>query len=396
MTWRWAWRDLWRHRGRTFLGVLGIAVSAALLLDMMLLSGGIERSFEKLLLGRGFQLRVSPQGTLPFDTEATLGGATALTARIAADPDVAEAGAILGLSLFAGEAGARVSLVGYGVQPEAQGIYTLEQGADLVGPADGGVLLGEPAAARLGLGVGDSVTLVGRLDPQTAAPLAEVRAPVRGVVRFLYDAREQPSVAVTLATARRLAGPALDDRASVLMVRVRDGVSPDSVAARWQARERGIAVNSVAALVDQFRERLTYFRQLSIILATIALVVAVLLIGTLLAIAVEERRGEIATLRAIGVGRGTILGQVLAQGAILTVAGTTLGLGLGLVTARWLDSILTAFPGLPAAVSFFVAAPRPLLLAAATLAVTGLAAGAWPAWRAASAGIAATLRQEAT
>jgi ABC-type lipoprotein release transport system permease subunit len=47
-------------------------------------------------------------------------------------------------------------------------------------------------------------------------------------------------------------------------------------------------------------------------------------------------------------------------------------------------------------VSFFVAAPRPLALAALTLALTGLLAGLWPAWQAARAPIAHTLRQEAT
>jgi ABC-type lipoprotein release transport system permease subunit len=73
-----------------------------------------------------------------------------------------------------------------------------------------------------------------------------------------------------------------------------------------------------------------------------------------------------------------------------------LGVVLGLLAARWLDAILTAFPGLPASISFFVAAPRPLALASGTLALTGLLAGLWPAWQAARAPIAQTLRQEAT
>ena len=44
---------------------LGVAVAAALLLDMVMLSGGIERSFGELLRSRGYQLRISPLGTLP-------------------------------------------------------------------------------------------------------------------------------------------------------------------------------------------------------------------------------------------------------------------------------------------------------------------------------------------
>jgi hypothetical protein len=53
VNWQWAVRDLWRHRVRTALSLAGIAIASALLLDMMMLSGGLERSFEKLLLSRG-------------------------------------------------------------------------------------------------------------------------------------------------------------------------------------------------------------------------------------------------------------------------------------------------------------------------------------------------------
>ena len=94
MNWRWALRDLLRHRARTGLSLLGVAIATALLLDMVLLSGGIERSFGRLLVSRGFQLRVSPRGTLPFDTEATLDSADQLVAALRAEPGVAQVGAV--------------------------------------------------------------------------------------------------------------------------------------------------------------------------------------------------------------------------------------------------------------------------------------------------------------
>ena len=148
-------------------------------------------------------------------------------------------------------------------------------------------------------------------------------------------------------------------------------------------------------MVAQFRLRLSYFRQLSLILGSIALVVTVLLVGTLLAIAVNERIGEIAALRAIGISRWSVLRQVVLEGLLLTVAGGILGVGLGMATARWLDAILTSFPGLPAAISFFVADARQLSTAAVILLATGILAGVLPAWRAASTPIAATLRSDA-
>jgi ABC-type lipoprotein release transport system permease subunit len=78
----------------------------------------------------------------------------------------------------------------------------------------------------------------------------------------------------------------------------------------------------------------------------------------------------------------------------LTAIGGALGAALGTATARYLDAILTSFPGLPAALSFFVAEPRSITVAAAVLGLTGAAAGLYPAWLASRAPIAATLRAE--
>jgi putative ABC transport system permease protein len=219
---------------------------------------------------------------------------------------------------------------------------------------------------------------------------------VRGIVRWVYDYRGQPSIGTILPLMQRLAYRTLDDRASLLLVKVREDVSVPTVVARLREEFPRLEVYSVADLVKFFKQRLVYFRQLSYILATMSLIVAVLLITTLLTITVNERLGEIVTLRAIGIARATVVRQVFIEGAVLTVGGTVLGIVLGLGTARYLDSILTSFPGLPAAFSFFVPRRESLALASLVLLVTGSLAGLYPAWLAARAPIAATLRSEAT
>ncbi len=391
-----ALRNLRRHPMRSGLALAGVAVTTAMLLDMVLLSRGIERSFERLLLGRGYQIRVSPKGTLPFDTEATLAGATALRRTLESDPAVEAVGPFLGTSLHARRGDSLVTLFGYGIDPAAQALYQLEEGADLAPGDTAGVLLSRPAAQAIGAGIGDTVSLLGRLDPQTASAAVERRLVVRGLARWLYDYRGQPSVGTVLAVMQDLAWQRAEDRVSAMVVRVREGADLEAVVERLRAAAPRAEVNSVGELVAHFRQRLAYFRQLSSILGTISLGVTVLLVATLMTITVNERLGEIATLRAIGIGRGTIVRGVLAESLVLTVAGGGLGVGLGSVTARYLDQILTAFPGLPAAISFFVPEPRSLALAAGTLLATGVLAGVYPAVLAARAPIAATLRAEAT
>jgi putative ABC transport system permease protein len=393
----WGLRSLGRQPLRTGLSLAGIAVAAAMLLDMVMLSGGIEKSFGDMLLQRGYQIRITPKGTLPFDTEAALPRATGLVRALRADPAVAAAGAVLGTAVYARTPDSLLTLFGYGVQPESQGIYRVVAGTDL-GPADTtGILLGAPAAALLGdARVGDTVVLVGRLDPQIATAHADRALVVRGVVRWLYDYRGQPSVGTILPVMQRLARQQAADPASLVLVRARVDSAVPALAQRLRARYPAVEVNSVADLVVQAKRRLAYFTQLSHVLGAMSLVVTVLLIGTLLTITVNERLGEIATLRAIGVGRATVVRQVLAEGVVLTVLGSALGILLGLVTARYLDAILTSFPGLPATFSFFVPRADTLTRAAVVLLITGSLAGLYPAWLAARAPIASTLRAEAT
>ncbi|HXE58436.1 MAG TPA: FtsX-like permease family protein [Gemmatimonadales bacterium] len=392
----WALRNLARHPLRTALSLLGIAVSSAMLLDMVLLSGGIERSFERLLRGRGYQVRLAIKGTLPFDTEATIPGIAGVLDTVRRTPGVEAAGAVLGASLHGRRGDSLVTLFGYGVEPGAQALYQLERGADLAADDTLGLLLGRPAARLLGAAIGDTVVLVGRLDPQLGRTAVERRLVVRGLVRWLYDYRDQPSIGTVLPVMQALAGHAGADRASFVVVRVGDGASVAAVVDHLRRALPRIEVNSVAELVERFRERLVYFRQLSYILGTVSLAVTLLLVVTLMTITVNERTGEIAALRAIGVGRATIVRQVLVEGTTLTVAGAAAGVVLGALTARYLDAILTSFPGLPAAISFFVPEPRSLAVAGAVLLLAGALAGGYPAFLAARAPIAATLREEAT
>jgi putative ABC transport system permease protein len=396
---RWGVRNLRRHPFRTALSIAGIAVASAMLLDMVLLRGGLEASFADLLLVRGYQIRVTPKGTLPLDSEATLADATALVATIRSDPGVASVAPLVATSIYGRRVGGGDSLVtlfGYGIDPRDQGLYQLLRGADLAPDDSAGVLLSDASAAALGATLGDTVTLLGVLDPQMAAPAMERRLVVRGVVQWLYDYREQPSVGTVVPLMQRLARTEPEDRVSVLLVKAKTDADVEPVVERLRARLGGAEVNGVADLVRHFQDRMVYFRQLATILGSVSLLVTVLLIGTLLAITVNERLGEIATLRAIGVSRASVVKEVLVEGTALTVVGCALGVVLGLVTARYLDEILTSFPGLPATFSFFVPRTPNVVTAILVTLVTGALAGLYPAWLAARAPIAATLRAEAT
>src|SRR4051812_32278345 len=120
--------SLTRHRARTLLAVLGVAVSAAMLLDMVMLSSGMRASFKNLLLSRGFQIRLSPKGTLPFDTDATIAEAGAVTASLRAIPGVTTVSPVLGGQLYVTIGDRMTTAIALGVDPAVQGDYEITAG----------------------------------------------------------------------------------------------------------------------------------------------------------------------------------------------------------------------------------------------------------------------------
>lgn len=391
---------LLRHRARTLLAVLGVAVSAALLLDMVMLAGGMRESFRDLLLVRGFQLRVTPKGTLPFDSEATIERAAATLAAVRADPRITAVSPALGGQLHviatprAAERGTPLATAfALGVESAVQGDYELVTGRAPRAPDE--LLASAAFLAAAGVRVGDTLQVAADFDPQLRQFRGRTAGVVVGVGRFFYVPAEQPVVSLPLATLQRLRGDEGRDRLSLMMATVADGADVERVRAELERRVPQVSVISTATALAQVEERLSYFRQLAFILGAIALVIGFLLVSTLVTVSVNERIGEIAVLRAIGVRRERIVQQIVAEGLALTATGAMLGLALGLVTARYLNAILSDFPGLPAAFDFFVFRGQDAWTSLGLLVLAGMLAGVYPSWRAASLPIAGTLREEA-
>lgn len=384
-------RTLVRRRGRTLLAVAGIAVSAALLLDMTMLASGLTESFGELIGARGYGLRVTPRGTLPFDTEAGIEEAERVRRRVEGVPGVRGVAPVLGLQLYRVEGDSVAEpLFTSGIDPAAQMLYFLLEGSE---PAAGEVVVSEPLAREAGLAPGDTLPVAAGVGLSLGRPREVRTLRVSGVGDFLYDAAGQRSLAVPLADAQALAGK--PDEVSLFAVAAREGVDPDSLAARIAEAAPEVSVYSTAELMEAMDRRLLYFRQLATILGSIALVVTALLVTTIVTIGVRERFGEIATLRAIGVARARILLGIVAEGLALALVGCALGFPLGLVVAERLDTILRTFPGLPAQLSFFVLEPERVLFAFTLVIGIGALSGLLPGAAAVRIPLGRAIREEA-
>jgi putative ABC transport system permease protein len=384
--------SLIRHRARTVLAVLGVAVAAAMLLDMVMLATGMRESFRELLLSRGFEIRLAPKGTLPFDTDATIPGVSAIMAILRQNPDIREISPVLGASIHIRAANRDVSGSALGINPSVQGDYELLSGRDVTTP--NAIVANDHLLRQLGARVGDTLNVATGYDPQTRTYSGQRKLVVTGRVRFIYGASDQSSAAMRRETLEEM-NPQSRDRASLFMVRVRNGADAEQIRDWIDEQLPNVTAISIATAIAQVDERLSYFRQLALILGAVSLFVGFLLVTTLVTVSVNERAGEIAVMRAIGVSRSHIVEQIVLEGVAISFAGAVLGLALGLVTARYLNTILSAFPGLPMAIDFFLFQPRAAWSALGLLIVSGIGAGIYPAWRAASLPIAESLRREA-
>ena len=385
--------SLIRHRARTMLAVLGVAVATAMLLDMVMLATGMRESFRELLLSQGYDIRLAPKGTLPFDTDATIAGVSAITSVLRTSPDIREISPVLGGSIHIPVGTRDISAAVLGIDPTVQGDYEFQSGRDVTTPD--AIVANDYLMKKLGARFGDTLNVASGYDPQTRTYSEQQKLVLTGKVHFIYGASEQSAAAVRRETLEALGGGARRDRASLFMVRVRKGANPDSVR-NWIATQiPSVTAISVATAIAEVDQRLSYFRQLAFILGAVSLFVGFLLVTTLVTVSVNERAGEIAVMRAIGVSRAHVVQQIVIEGVAISLVGAIIGLGLGLVTARYLNSILSAFPGLPMAIDFFLFQPRAAWSALGLLIASGIVAGIYPAWRAASLPIAESLRREA-
>ena len=119
--------------------------------------------------------------------------------------------------------------------------------------------------------------------------------------------------------------------------------------------------------------------------AGLALLLAAIGTYGVLSYMVAERRREIGIRMALGADQGTVLGQVLRQGLILTAVGIAAGLGGAFALNRLIRSLL-----------FGVQPTDPITLVAVVSTITLVAAIAcWlPAWRASRMDPNVVLRQE--
>lgn len=204
-----------------------------------------------------------------------------------------------------------------------------------------GVVLGKLLAARFAKDLGDTINLLsagkGKLNPVTGSFIPRIeRFEVTGIVSTGMYEYDNSYAFIALDKAQQLAS--LDDGVTGIEVKTKD---------RWQASSVGSQL--VGALgwpyrtVDWEEQNHSLFQALKleklgmgVILLLIVLVAAFNIVSTLTMV-VADKTKEIGILKAMGMPAKSIRRIFFAQGLVIGVVGTVLGLILGFAGALALD-----------------------------------------------------------
>jgi lipoprotein-releasing system permease protein len=347
-----AWRYLRSRRGSKLLSLIsviaigGVVVGVSALIVIMGVMTGLQNDLrEKILIGSP-DVRVLTMGSdmVMKGWEPVLKTVTAQQGVVAAAPFVMTKAIVSGGHKYSDGAFV-MGIVPEGVGKPVTTIRSFATAGDFSFRTPdgkrGGAVLGERLANRLGVYPGvDSVTLttVGEVSPVTGTLMPrERRLEVTGVFNTGMYEYDNQYLFVSLDVAQDLAG--LQHDVTGLEVATKDRWAASVVGAAL-ARKLGYPYRTE----DWQAQNNSLFQALrleklgmTLILMLVILVAAFNIVGTLTMV-VADKTKEIGILRAMGMPASSIRRIFLAQGIMIGVVGTVLGLVLGLAAAIGLDT----------------------------------------------------------
>lgn len=236
-------------------------------------------------------------------------------------------------------------------------------------PEDLGVLVERAWGDRVGLSAGDSLEVAASPDdPGCAAVVEGLFEPPADPSTLTV---ERPRVLFHLPQLARLTGRDGEvDRFSVLL---RPGIAPSDVAADLESLLPGARVLDSRTVARESSTTFSVVSRFHRAIGIITLVAGGVFLACIMILKVHERRTPVAALRLVGVSRRTLLGWIAAEAALVSVAGSALGVGVGYAASEVVNRHYGA--AYETSLRFSLVTPEIVLQALALSLVFGLLAG---------------------
>lgn len=273
--------------------------------------------------------------------------------------------------------------------------YTLQPGGRLFDPARREAVVGSFAAERLGLKVGDRFQPFHGLtfDPQKKHGETFV---VVGILKPSNTPADRV-IWIPLAGMQNLGGhdPTTAQDISGVLVKLRDGDPGAGFMLDMLYNRQGNQLTfawPIAQVVSELFDKLGWIERVLALVSWLVALVAAASVLTGLYNSMNERRRDLAVLRALGAHRSTVFAAVVLEAGIIASAGAVLGFIAYFVLMTIAASIVRAQTGV--VLNPLAFAPV-MFWGPAAIILLGALAGLLPAWKAYRTDVAEVLCQTA-
>ncbi len=375
-----AYKNMLRKKNRSLLTVVGIALSAWVLVSLFGFNKGYEASLNRDIDNLGFQVLVTAKGC-PYEA-ATLMlkggiGLRYMDERILGDirkyPEVEAVTPMLMHAIFdpnKGESGGISSYLGVDPStfPRLKAFLEFRQGSWFSDPLGREAVLGYEAAELEQREVGDSLLI----------PETDVSLKVTGILKRT-GTQDDGTIFVPIRTIQNL----FDKKDRLTGVGVKVDKRADIAALEEQLYNlTDVQVVSLAQVKQTIVGLISTARVIVLSIAAIAIAIAMIGVVNTILMSVLERFQEIGILKSLGAQAEHVFALVWAETLMLCLAGSLLGTGLALVLSRttgWLVRRILPYTPTGGVVSIDW---KLALTAIALVLAVGMASGLYPSWKA--------------
>ncbi len=386
-----AGKNLLRKKARSFLTLIGIMLSAWVLVSLLGFNRGYEHALNRDIGNMGYQIMVMAKGC-PYEAATMMlqGGSglryiePSMLASIQQEPEVEKVTPILMQAFFDPNRGASGGIAGYfGVEPATfpamKPFLQFRQGGWFQDDSADEAVMGYEAAELEQREVGDKLLV----------PEKNVELKVVGILERT-GTQDDGTIFVPLKTLQRISGT---DLITTLGIKVRRNADIAQLEQRLY-RLPDVQVVSFSAVKQTIMKLVATARVMVLSIAVIAILIAMVGVVNTILMSVLERRRELGILKTMGAMPGDVFQLIWIESLVLCAVGGMAGIALALVSARMTDLMVRkVLPYAPGGGLVVIDAPLVLLTLAVIMGV-GLLSGLYPAWKAGSIRPLESIRSE--
>lgn len=375
-----AYKNLFRKRVRSLLTMIGIALSAWVLVSLLGFNHGYETALNKDIDNMGFQLMIMAKGC-PYEAATMmLKGGTgfrymkeSVMEEIAKEPEVEKTTPILMQAVFDPNKGESGGIAGYfGVEPksfaEMKTFLKFKQGGWFIDGNAYEAVMGYEAAELEQREVGDVILM----------PEKNIQLKVVGILDRT-GTQDDGTIFVPLKTIQKI----FNKEGEITTIGIK--IKKDVNSARLEAKLYNlpnVQVVSLAQVKETIMKLISTAKVMVLSIAIIAILIAMVGVINTILMSVHERFQEIGILKTIGAMPWDIFKLIWTETLILCAAGGILGIILALILSKVTDVVIrSVLPYAPSGGLVLIDTKLVLITLAAILCI-GLLSGFYPAWKA--------------